>query len=313
MVSVARGIRWLRRKDIVQGAALSVLVLLAWRLLRCTGATARSEISSATNASHQRRIAEHRPEGLTGLVSNSRPARFLSVHLPGSTPKARATEHDGEVIGVQPHDLAGIWEYLLGKADSSNIGWPLELPGVRDANPEHSQGGSHATEGSPGEVRGPSSMNTQAAGHGMAQPPAVLALPDTFDWQTYLMYYPDLRLENITSEASAQEHYLRYGRAEHRVYRRVRVLLRYTACTGLMNQHYSHIAAFTLAAVVNAELVLPPAVQRDSFAHYFSQQKEQNEVQWTPAPLEWLLDVDYIIGHWAGRGMIVHKASASLS
>jgi hypothetical protein len=145
----------------------------------------------------------------------------------------------------------------------------------------------------------------------MAQPPAAPALPDTFDWQTYLMYYPDLRQENITSEADAQQHYLRYGRAERRVYRRMRVLLRYTACTGLINQHYSHIAAFTLAAVVNAELVLPPAVQRDSFAHYFSQQKEQNEVQWTPAPLEGLLDVDHIIGHWAGRGMIVHKARVS--
>jgi hypothetical protein len=60
------------------------------------------------------------------------------------------------------------------------------------------------------------------------------------------------------------------GRAEGRVYKRLRVLLRYTACTGLINQQYSHIAAFSLAAVLGAEIVLPPAAKRDSFAHYFS-------------------------------------------
>ena len=49
----------------------------------------------------------------------------------------------------------------------------------------------------------------------------------------------------------------------------MRVLLRYTACTGLINQHYSHVAAFALAATLGAEIVLPPAVCRDSFAHYF--------------------------------------------
>ena len=67
----------------------------------------------------------------------------------------------------------------------------------------------------------------------------------------------------------AARHYLATGRAQGRVARRLRVILRYTACTGLINQHYSHIAAFTLAALVGAELVLPPAVCRDSFGHYF--------------------------------------------
>ena len=46
-------------------------------------------------------------------------------------------------------------------------------------------------------------------------------------------------------------------------------------CAGLINQQYSHIAAFTLAAVLGAEIVLPPAAKRDSFAHYFSVFKEQ--------------------------------------
>ena len=63
------------------------------------------------------------------------------------------------------------------------------------------------------------------------------------------------------------------GRAEGRIYKRLRVLLRYTACTGLINQHYSHIASFVLAAVLGAEVVLPPAAKRDSFGNYFSTYK----------------------------------------
>ncbi len=46
-----------------------------------------------------------------------------------------------------------------------------------------------------------------------------------------------------------------------RLCKRVRLLLRYTAGTGLINQHYSHIAAFALAAVLGAEVVLPPGVR----------------------------------------------------
>ena len=46
-----------------------------------------------------------------------------------------------------------------------------------------------------------------------------------------------------------------------RLYKPVRVLLRYTAGTGLINQHYSHISAIALAATLGAELVLPPGVR----------------------------------------------------
>ena len=49
-------------------------------------------------------------------------------------------------------------------------------------------------------------------------------------------------------------------------------------------------------------------VKRDSFAHYFSQQKEQNEVTWTPTPLEALLDVDQVIDAWRLRGITIHRA-----
>lgn len=133
-------------------------------------------------------------------------------------------------------------------------------------------------------------------------------LPSDFDWQTYVLYHPELReVENVQTEEQAKQHYLTKGRAEGRIYKRLRVLLRYTACTGLINQQYSHIAAFALGAVLGAELVLPPAVKRDSFAHYFSTFKDQNEVSWTADPLDSLLDVDKIMEFWHARGLVIHK------
>ena len=133
--------------------------------------------------------------------------------------------------------------------------------------------------------------------------------PADFDWQTYLLYNPELRDAGIDSQQQAEEHYIKTGYFQGLMYKRLRVLLRYTACTGLINQHYSHIAAFSLSAVLGAELVLPPAVKRDSFAHYFSVFKEHNEVKWTPAPLDSLLNVDKIIDFWQGKGLTVHRVS----
>lgn len=147
-------------------------------------------------------------------------------------------------------------------------------------------------------------------------PPAtrqrISSAPADFDWQTYLLYNPELRDAGIGSQQQAEEHYVQKGYAQGMIYKRLRVLLRYTACTGLINQHYSHIAAFSLCAVLGAELVLPPAVKRDSFAHYFSVFKEHNEVKWTPAPLESLLNVDKIVEFWRGRGLTVHRTPALL-
>lgn len=139
------------------------------------------------------------------------------------------------------------------------------------------------------------------------QTPGKPGLPLDFDWQTYLLYNPELQQAGLTTQSLAEQHYTSQGRAMGLIYKRLRVLLRYTACTGLINQHYSHIAAFSLSAVLGAELVLPPAVKRDSFAHYFSVFKEHNEVKWTPAPLESLLNVDKLIDFWKNRGLTVHR------
>lgn len=170
----------------------------------------------------------------------------------------------------------------------------------------------------PTEVVLPNQMKGQPQGQqkttSQASPPPapvirqrITGVPNDFDWQTYLLYNPELRDKGIGTQQQAEDHYVRVGYTEGMIYKRLRVLLRYTACTGLINQHYSHIAAFSLCAVLGAELVLPPAVKRDSFAHYFSVFKEHNEVKWTPAPLESLLNVDKIVEFWRGRGLTVHR------
>ena len=51
-------------------------------------------------------------------------------------------------------------------------------------------------------------------------------------------------------------------------------------------------------------------MKRDSFAHYFSTVKENNQVAWTPAPLDSLLDVDKVIDFWSRRGLILHQVRA---
>ncbi|GAB4814864.1 hypothetical protein N2152v2_001910 [Parachlorella kessleri] len=89
-----------------------------------------------------------------------------------------------------------------------------------------------------------------------------------------------------------------------------RLLLRYSACTGLINQYYSHLSAFSLAAVLGADLVLARGLCRDSFNHHFSMKREENEVLWSAAPPGLLLDVDGITAAWAAQGMRVLQPPA---
>ena len=63
------------------------------------------------------------------------------------------------------------------------------------------------------------------------------------------------------------------------MYRPFPLVLRYTACSGLINQHYSHIAGIALAAALRARaVVVPPGLARSSFAQYYSTSAEKNEV-----------------------------------
>lgn len=132
-------------------------------------------------------------------------------------------------------------------------------------------------------------------------------VPVDFDWKAYITLYPDLEKAGVTSEAAAKKHFKKDGEREGRIWKRLRVVMRYTACTGLMNQHYSHIHAFALSAMLGAELVLPPGVRRSSFEDKTSLFKEQNVAKWMPVPMESLWDVEYIIKYWKEKGMRVHK------
>ena len=121
-------------------------------------------------------------------------------------------------------------------------------------------------------------------------------------------YHPDLVALGISTRRAAERHYRAKGWREGRLARRTRVVLRcplcpnnetsvampgpfcslfkqrvplthrYTAGTGLVNQFYCHLAAFSLAAAVGSEVVLPYAAKRDSFGLYFSTVAEQNQV-----------------------------------
>lgn len=137
--------------------------------------------------------------------------------------------------------------------------------------------------------------------------PGDARLPTDFDPGAYAAYHPELGLANASAAAA---HYLAEGRGAGRLAHRLRLVLRYTACTGLINQHYSHVAALSLASALGAEVVLPPAVCRDSFAHYFSVFKEKNEVRWSPVPLSSLLDVPALTEYWAARGLHIHATPA---
>lgn len=133
---------------------------------------------------------------------------------------------------------------------------------------------------------------------------AASAPPPWFDSASYLTLNPDLPAAGITDAAAAEAHYVAAGRAEGRAARPLDITLRYTACGGLINQHYSHVSALALASAVDATRVhLPPAVQRSSYGHYFSVFADQNEVKWTPAPLAGVLDVDAATAAWAERGV----------
>ena len=66
--------------------------------------------------------------------------------------------------------------------------------------------------------------------------------PYGFDWQTYLAYYPDLAQSGINSEGQALQHYLQHGRQEGRLFKRLKVLLHYTACTGEALQPSLHFS-----------------------------------------------------------------------
>lgn len=314
-----------RRKD---AFLLSLLVLLAFGLwLLATTQNAPSQMHIVTTIFKAQILRQpdyglHDPTELAVIRATGK--RFSRQHRKealthphvsvGWPTKLSSTSDDAYTYG---QSAARAWEHLIQEG-ASRIPENIGLEDSQDQRLVSRKGSKIAHR----IQKGTSSDSIQAVGKAvqssrvqdvLSSIEQIAGLPAEFDWQTYLLYYPDLRQAGIDTESKARQHYLEWGHSEGRLHKRLRVLLRYTACTGLINQHYSHIAAFALSKALQSELVLPPAAQRDSFGKYFSTRKDENEVSWTPVHLSSLLDVEKIIDTWRIRGMTVHEVSKSLN
>lgn len=81
-----------------------------------------------------------------------------------------------------------------------------------------------------------------------------------FEAAAYRAYYPEDSAGR--SDEQLREHYLAVGRREHRVPRRLRVVLKYLAKAGLTNQHFCHVHFVAAALQAGAEVVLADAWHR---------------------------------------------------
>ena len=74
---------------------------------------------------------------------------------------------------------------------------------------------------------------------------------------------------------------------------------------GLVNQLYSHIAAIMLARALSAELVLAPAMHRQSF------NATPENAAWAAARTDTLLDVVRLKKYWRTRELLIHTVTAT--
>jgi hypothetical protein len=112
----------------------------------------------------------------------------------------------------------------------------------------------------------------------------------------YKLYNPDLNY--LPSEDDAKAHYLRAGYFEGRIYRRLPTTFRYRALGGLCNQLYAHLSVLTLAALMRSEVIVPPALSRESF---------QQNGGWLEAPPDSLLDLTSMEEYWGAQGVHLNK------
>jgi hypothetical protein len=106
-----------------------------------------------------------------------------------------------------------------------------------------------------------------------------------------LAYYPEILRgadDDVNEAELAHKHYREQGYKEQRVYKRLRVLLRYTTCGSLFEQHFSHIAGLTIAATLGADVVVPPYLVRDKI------EAPQQPQQWHAEPFSNVWDVEHI-------------------
>lgn len=129
--------------------------------------------------------------------------------------------------------------------------------------------------------------------------------------QTSNRYTVKNRLHSSAEKRTRQNHqsaddvtnivtYTSSGKCRNCILRKLRVVVKYKADLGLINQIYSHTGAFLIALAIDAEVMLASARKRGSFGVYFT------STPWTDTPITRILDVTYITQYWARRGLIVH-------
>ena len=80
---------------------------------------------------------------------------------------------------------------------------------------------------------------------------------------------------------------------------------------GLLNRYYSYIAAFILASMMLAEIVLPPSLMGDTVGRHFRIFKDVNQVTWNSASTDSLLDAKGIQRAWQAQGTEVHEVRST--
>lgn len=121
------------------------------------------------------------------------------------------------------------------------------------------------------------------------------ALPEAFNWQAYLKWNPELQADGITTREAAEQHFRSIGAGQKLVYQDYDLTLRYTACGGLMNQHYCHLSALVLAHLCHAKRVIwPPMQERTSFSRRYHPNADKNEQSWLYMDANSLWDVPNI-------------------
>jgi hypothetical protein len=118
---------------------------------------------------------------------------------------------------------------------------------------------------------------------------------EAFDWQLYRFYNPDVA--NLT-ELEAQSHYLRFGRAQGRVHRRLPLYLSYLGYGGLCNQLFGHIQGLALAHRLNASAITSAAWSRSSFL---------GKARYSKQPLGTLFDVARWTSYWGEQGLQIRE------
>ena len=180
---------------------------------------------------------------VVGVGGAATPPTTTTAASSASSDAAAATS-DSTSSGVQRSSTSGV----VGEEATRSSGLssqPPRLFSVRKGE-ENAAAATAATAAANGQVF-PSNASSSST---ISLP----LLPPDFDWRLYLAYNPDLRAAGAFDASSAAAHFLSRGRKEGRPASKLSVSLRYTACTGLINQHYSHVAALSLASVLGTEV-----------------------------------------------------------